>query len=46
MASLIYVLEPKQMYTRVNPSFSIQMWDVRGYSLHGHVIMRVTADRS
>ena len=25
----------KKMYTPVNPSFTIQKWGVRGYSLHG-----------
>ena len=27
------------MYTPVNPSFIIQKWGVRGYTLHGLVIM-------
>ena len=27
------------MYTPVNPSYTIQTWGERGYSLHGHVIM-------
>ena len=25
------------MYTRINPSFTMQKWDVRGCSLHVHV---------
>ena len=29
------------MYTRVNPSFTTLKWGVKGYSLHGHVIMMV-----
>ena len=29
----------KKIYTRVNPSFSIYKWGVRGCSLHGYVIM-------
>ena len=27
------------MYTTVNPSFTIKKWGVRGYTLHGLVIM-------
>ena len=33
------------MYTPVNPSFTIQKWGVRGYSLHGHVFMMVYSDK-
>ena len=29
----------KNMYTRVNPTFSITKWGERGCSLHGHVIL-------
>ena len=29
------------MYTPVNPSFTIQKWGVKGYTLHGHVSMMV-----
>ena len=31
----------KNMYTRVNPTFSIYKWGVRGCSLHGHVILMI-----
>ena len=31
----------KKMYTPVNPSFTTQKWGVRGYSLHGLVIMMI-----
>ena len=27
------------MYTPVNPSFTINKWDLRGSSLHGHVFV-------
>ena len=27
------------MYTPVNPNFTIQKWDVRGSTLHGHFCM-------
>ena len=27
------------MYTPVNPSYTIQKWDVKGYKLHGCVTM-------
>ena len=27
------------MYTPVNPSFTILKWGVRGYKVHGHVIL-------
>ena len=27
------------MYTPINPNFTIQEWDVRGFTLHGHVSM-------
>ena len=29
----------KNMYTPVNPNFTISKWGVRGYTLHGHVSM-------
>ena len=29
----------KKMYTPVHPSFTIQKWGVRGYSLHGLVFV-------
>ena len=29
----------KKLYTPVHPSFAIQKWSVRGYSLHGFVFV-------
>ena len=29
------------MYTRVNPSFTIYKWGVRGSSLHGYVFVMI-----
>ena len=37
--SMFWSKNKKNMYTRVNPTFSIQKWGVRGCSLHGHVIL-------
>ena len=39
----IYVLEQnkKIIYTPVNPNFTILKWDVRGSTLHGHVMLMV-----
>ena len=34
----------KIMYTPVNLSFAIYKWGVRGYSLQGHVCMRIASD--
>ena len=37
--SMFWSKNKKNMYTRVNPTFSISKWGVRGCSLHGHVIL-------
>ena len=37
--SMFWSKNKKQMYTPVHPSFTINKWDVRGYTLHGHVII-------
>ena len=40
--SMFWSKNKKNMYTRVNPSFTIFKWGVRGYTLHGHVILMVS----
>ena len=40
--SMFWNKNKKNMYTRVNPTFSIYKWGVRGCSLHGHVILMGT----
>ena len=37
--NLCFGAKIRKTYTPVNPSFTIKKWDVRGYSLHGHVFM-------
>ena len=37
--SMFYSKNKKKKYTAVNPSFTILKWGVRGYTLHGLVIM-------
>ena len=39
--SMFWSKNKKNMYTRVNPSFTILKWGVRGYTLHGLVILMV-----
>ena len=40
--SMFWRKNKKNMYTRVNPKFSIQKCGIRGCSLHGHVILMRT----
>ena len=42
--SLFWSKNKKNMYTRVNPTFSIVKWGLRGCSLHGHVILMISID--
>ena len=37
--SMFWSKNKKNMYTRVNPTFSIKKWGVRGCSLHGLVFV-------
>ena len=37
--NLCFRAKIRKMYTPVNPSFTIQKWDVKGYALHGCVTM-------
>ena len=37
--SMFWSKNVKKMYTPVHPSFTIQKWGVRGYSLHGLVFV-------
>ena len=39
--NLCFKAKIKKMYTPGNPSFSIQKWDVRGFSLHGLVFVMI-----
>ena len=41
--SLFWIKNKKNRYTPVNPSFTIQKWGLRGYSLHGHVFLMLQA---
>ena len=42
--NLCFRAKIRKMYTPVHPSFTVQKWGVRGYSLHGHVfVMRLEA---
>ena len=40
--SMFWSKNKKNMYTPVNPSFTIQKWGVRGYSLHGLVFVMLS----
>ena len=37
--SMFWSKNKKNRYTPANTSFAIQKWDIRGYSLHGHVFL-------
>ena len=37
--NLCFRAKIRKMYTPVNPRFTIQKWDVKGYELHGCVTM-------
>ena len=41
--SMFWSKNKKNRYTPANPSFTIQKWGLRGYSLHGHVFLMIAS---
>ena len=39
--NLCFRAKIRKMYTPVHPSFTIQKWGIRGYSIHGLVFMMI-----
>ena len=39
--SMFWIKNKKNMFTRVNPTFSIKKWGARGCSLHGNIILMI-----
>ena len=37
--NLCFTVKIRKMYTPVHPRYTILKWGVRGYTLHGHVIL-------